>query len=354
MFNKIKNRDSNFELLRIISMLMIILHHFFWFSNYNFVLPYKVNDLVLIIFQSGGKIGVVLFVMITGYYMVNEKKIKIKKLFELEFQVLYYSIVLFLIFVVFFNHSFIFGDFLKVIFPNIFKLYCFFSSYFILYLLIPYINKFISNISKNEYKNLLVICFVFLILIPSIIIINRTITDIVYLFFYYLLGGYIRLYFNDNKLKYKYLVIFLISYSLIVVITFILSYLSFSYNGIFNYLYSYTYMSSIFVFICGISLFLFFKNIHLGKNKIINYLSSFSFGVYLFHDHFYMRKVLWNNIFSLSKFLNSNFLFFKGICIAIIVYIAGCVFEFYRNLLFFLVYKLFYWYRYTIKQIKSK
>ena len=334
MKSLVVKRDSHFELLRIVSMFMIILHHFFCYGRYNFTLPFSGNDIVLVIFQSGGKIGVVLFILITGYYMVKEKNIRIRKLIEMEFQILYYSIGLFLILVLFFHQRYSMEEMIKIFFPNIFRVYWFVSGYFFLYLLIPYVNRLISNISKNEFRMLLLIGFVFLIFIPSIIIYLEAINETVYLFYYYMVGAYIRLYLDNIGGKYRYLFGFLLFYCFIVVITFYLIYLSFSNSLLNGCLYSFTCLKSIFVFGCGINLFLFFKNIKIKCNKIINYLASFSFGVYLFHEHIYMKRLLWNNFFPLSEVLNYRNLFINGLCIAAIIYVIGCLFDLIRRIIF--------------------
>ena len=342
MKKSIIHRDSNFELLRVISILMIILHHFFGYSNYVFSYPFHVHDFVLLFFQSGGKLGVILFVMISGYYLVYEKKMKVTKLVELELKVLYYSIGIFLLFVLFFHREFTLYESFKFFLPNIFKLYWFFSGYFFLYLISPYLNKFIFSIykKKNEFKRFLIICFVFLILIPSIFIFNYSINEVVYLVYYYIFGGYIRLYSKDIKGKYRYLIISCVSYALIILFTFLLIRLSFYNNNIIGYLYCFSSIHSIFVFGCGVSLFLFFKNIKIKKNRVINYLASFSFGVYLFHEHIYMREFLWGNIFSLYKVMGHGILLINGLCVAICVYMLGIVFDFVRELIFMIIKKM--------------
>ena len=334
MRSLVVKRDSNFELLRIVSMFMIILHHFFCYGNYNFTFPFSGNDIVLVIFQSGGKIGVVLFILISGYYMVKEKNIRFRKLIEMEFQLLFYSLVLFFILVLFFHQRYSMVEIVKIFFPNIFRIYWFVSGYFFLYLMIPYINRLISHISKKEFKKLLLIGFIFLIFIPSFIFYLGAINETVYLFYYYLVGAYIRLYLEDIKGRNIFLFSFLLFYFFIILVTFYLIYLSFSNSFLNEYLYSFTSLKSVFVFVCGISLFLFFKNINIKCNRCINYLASFSFGVYLFHEHIYMKKILWNSFFPLSKVLNHGSLFINGLCIAFVIYIVGCLFDFSRKIIF--------------------
>jgi len=68
----VKERKSNIELLRIVCIMIIIIHHCTIYSNFNFkvgVYPFKV------IVQSlgiGGKIGSNCFILITGYFSCHK------------------------------------------------------------------------------------------------------------------------------------------------------------------------------------------------------------------------------------------------------------------------------------------
>ena len=82
--NNKKVRNSNFELLRIIAMIMIIIHHYtvhggwipFTYENFTF------NMVLTQLMRYGGKIGCHLFMMITGYFMIKGKT-NFKKIFKL-------------------------------------------------------------------------------------------------------------------------------------------------------------------------------------------------------------------------------------------------------------------------------
>lgn len=331
---KVIKRDSNFELLRIVSMLFIILHHFVLYNNYKVGQVFSLFDFILTSFISGGKLGVVLFTLITGYYMIKSKDIKLNKLVGLEAQVLFYSLGILLLFMLSGSRVVRIEEFSKLVLPNISKTYWFFSSYFILYLFIPFLNRLVSNISKKEYEKLLLIGFIFLILVPSLVIYNRGITEGVYLVYYYLVGGYIRCYCDDIKGGIKYLFVFLFFYLAIVFFTAYVGKLSSSNQVLLGSIDAFTRISSILVFVSSISLFLFFKGLKLGSNKIINLIASTSFGVYLFHEHMFMREFLWNNVFSFDKVLVGNGIFIKGIFIAILVYLVGSLVDLFRRVIF--------------------
>ena len=89
-------RKSNFELLRIIAMFMIIFHHISVHSNFNNLTT--TNLLYLKFIQIGGKIGVNIFVLISGYFLINTERIKINKIFKLWGQMLFYSLLIYIVF----------------------------------------------------------------------------------------------------------------------------------------------------------------------------------------------------------------------------------------------------------------
>lgn len=331
-----KVRESNFELLRIMAMIMIILHHFVVHSSY--VLPcgqeLTFNDGVLSFFQAGGKLGVVLFSMVTGYYMV-ESKARFKKLIGLELQVLFYSITFMLLFWGVGLLQLGRKELITYLFPNISNTYWFFSSYFIMYLLIPYINKLIMAMQKDEFFKLLVILFVILILFPSLFIYNGRFDQGIYLIYYYMVGAYIKLYGVSRKRKnIKYLSGFALSYLVIILASLVIRYLSCSYGVMGQYIYFLSRTDSILIFSSALCLFEFFKNLQIKNNVLINLLSSVSFGVYLFHDHPLVRELLWKRIFLVGNFIDSPLFLIIGIVIAVIVYLSGGCLELFRKMLF--------------------
>ena len=84
-----KIRKSNFELLRIISMLMILSHHFAVHGVLNSLAKTQVNNiykqgslinkLFTCFLMPGGEIGVALFFMLTGYFLFKKQTTSILK-----------------------------------------------------------------------------------------------------------------------------------------------------------------------------------------------------------------------------------------------------------------------------------
>ena len=96
-----KIRNSNIELLRIISMLMIISCHIVSFIVYdgqsittNSLSFYKsginLNRYLIGLFSAEGRIGVAIFFIISGYFLINKEHISIDKVVIKTF---FYSII---------------------------------------------------------------------------------------------------------------------------------------------------------------------------------------------------------------------------------------------------------------------
>lgn len=94
--SKEKVRNSNLEILRIVSMILIIMHHyvvhgqFAWTAN-----NICANKIILEILSLGGKLGVNCFVLITGYFMIQTKT-NWKKLLKIILEVWFYSVSIFI------------------------------------------------------------------------------------------------------------------------------------------------------------------------------------------------------------------------------------------------------------------
>ena len=89
-------RNMNIELVRILAMVMIVYHHFSVHSQWN-VPNYVSKKMVLIqIIGSFGKVGVTLFILITGYYF-SKQNISLKKIFKLNNMGRFYGLLYYIL-----------------------------------------------------------------------------------------------------------------------------------------------------------------------------------------------------------------------------------------------------------------
>lgn len=151
-----RKRNSRFELLRIISMVLIVMCHFSlwgnWTHNYG-------NELFKnMLFHPWGQIGVYLFAMISGYFLSSKipsfnKQISRVKL--LWIKVITYSYIFLVLNFIFKFKTIGLKDTIKNIFPVFFNQYWFMTSFIILMMLVPAINWSIKNSNKKEFITLI-------------------------------------------------------------------------------------------------------------------------------------------------------------------------------------------------------
>lgn len=104
-----KQRESNMEFLRIIAMFMIVLNHFashgFWPETDQLL----ISNILLDLFQIGGRLGVDLFVMISGYFLVTAG-FKFKSMMRVALETILYWLFFAVLFFVSQSGSCIFGQ----------------------------------------------------------------------------------------------------------------------------------------------------------------------------------------------------------------------------------------------------
>lgn len=90
MLKEGKTRSSNIELLRIITMLVIVAHHYVVNSGIGDIVlnnsAINIKNTFYLIIGGWGKTGINCFVLITGYFMCKSR-ITIRKFLKLVFEV---------------------------------------------------------------------------------------------------------------------------------------------------------------------------------------------------------------------------------------------------------------------------
>ena len=295
IINKQK-RKSNFELLRIISMICIISHHYVVHGGSLFLKDGPNIGISEFLFL-GGKLGVNCFILISGYFMVNSE-FKFKKLLKIVLQVLFYMIVTKLIFQ---NFGLIKVKGVEEI--NVFEDYWFIKAYIGLYIISPFLNDFIKKIYKKRHFKVIVVLTILQGALPTFFE-NSLFTNYLTWFSYvYIIGAYIRLYMIDDNIKIRKLLMLFIGGSILILIPTIKYIITGKQDEhlleITNNLGS-TY--SLAILFCAVMLFLIFKSLEIRTNTIINIISSTTFGIYLIHDNSFISKKIWGEWTKASDF----------------------------------------------------
>ena len=345
-------RESNLELLRIVSMIFIIIYHIILHGNY-MDRSLGACKLLLLLIESFTIVHVNSYVLLTGYFQ-SSSRLRATKVMALNNSAWFYRVV--------FMFLFMFLGLAKpnsiVIFQNVLPIdydtYWFLNAYIALYLFSPILNRLINSCNKKQLKAIIFGLFLMISIIPTITIDTWLNTwsghSLITFILLYLIGAYLRKFPIEKELLFKswssekqsFLFCFL--YFSFAFISFLLVVLGqdmhqlgrfTSYIGrvIENFHISYT---SPIVIIEAIFYLLFFRTIRI-KSKFINKISASCFGVYLIHDNYYVRTILYEKlgITSIPVSIKNVFL---TILAAIVIFIICTLIESIRRFVFQKIY----------------
>jgi len=300
-------RDSNFELLRILAMLMIIASHYavHGVGFENWISGNLVNRWLIAFFYAGGEIGVALFFMLSGYFLILKENVSVKKVFLTTVFYAWVSIILYLFRIGI--HSFLdiahIARFMLI--PVTSGNWWFVTVYVILVLIAPYINLFLRKLNKRQYILILCASWFFLYVLGAFYGVLFAALQKAFLF--YCIGAYFHLYQKTDRKRLSYLLVILCSTIFTIV---------------FSYAFLKTYdhqvqsikqeffricITGVCVPVCSVFLFLLFKNLNIGSKHIINEIASCKFGVYLLHDSPFNRGLIWESILLTKDQFKSQF-----------------------------------------------
>lgn len=328
-------RKSNIELLRIISMLLIVMSHcdeLFGLADL-YSTSLGINKIITDWLHIGGQIGVGCFVLISGYFLIDAQ-FSIKRLIVLAGEVWFYTITSWLIWVVIslfhgnFNLYECIGEIKYTFFPILFSHYWFVSAYFILIILSPFINKFLLSLSRDEYRNFIVVIVVlFVILDGGIPLVFQGISEgrLLPVLLMYIFAGYIKRFVNEKNIG-------CIKHYICAIICYLLLFLSFYFltfwgqirnNGwVLENRYFYRDLNSPLVVLICIELFIGIINTDIRPSKLINEIAKCTFGVYLIHTNRLVSKFL-RYCFPIYLEKRSLLIFLYSISAVITIYL-GC------------------------------
>lgn len=319
MNNKV--RDSRFELLRLVAILMVVLSHFSLFGQeHRLQLDPSLWDRIgADLFTPFGKVGVGLFVLITGYFLGNKQSTIISAVnrgWKIWAETIFYTTFMFVAFAIF-SREISFGLLIKSIIPVTTVLYWFVTSYIVLILLSPIINLVSNQASQKQFQYLIAVTMILNFMIP-VLQINFELMILLP----YLLGSYLKKYGMEIKHKGVYLtLILLLSYVLIIV-------LNTRGHGLALTIGIIPTITALLIFLIVLD----FKPFH---SNIINKFATTSFAGYLITEFPPMRNLLWNNLLALSNVDNALVADLIGfIAILLILYIGVFLIDLIRQKIF--------------------
>lgn len=348
---KREDRNSNYELMRIVSMFMIVLWHFLIHSkiteNTTGIIHIILN-LVMVILV----IHVNSFILVMGYHQC-EKKIKVTKVISLIGEIWFYRVAIAVVLSLTGLISLGKLEIMNLMFPfGIDGDYWFLNTYIILYCFSPYINRLIRSMSQRQYKRLLCLLFLFYSIFSTItmqhVFFNNSGYSITNFIFLYLIGGYFKLYpiekshfFKQSSLKMRQL-IFLSGFLGLGFVNFLCWNLAnvLKLLGPIAEQFGVILEQAIFVYdnplvmLQSVCYFLWFGTFAF-HNKWVNRLAALTLGVYLIQENKYLSEILYGWV---GHIMNPEVVFYRVIpevlLISVIFFLGCLIIEWLRQIIF--------------------
>jgi len=343
-----RTRQSNFELLRIISMCMIIAMHY---MTKGMALPklsvdLSISNCIYRLIFAFCTVSVNAYVLISGYFLCDSEW-KIGKVLKLWLEVLFYSVMVPLVLgalgIIDFRMMDL-GQWQQILLPIEYEHYWFASAYVMMYLLSPVLGIAVHKLDRIQLRNvILALLFVFCgfkSINPYLIPWDKYGCDLSWFICLYLVAGYVKLYgikyFDSKKKGFTYYVLFSILTFLIALVMAIFVRATGKLEYYMDMTYCYNYVT---VFIASLALFSAF--IHMNNDpswseracRIINQLAGYTFGIYLLHENILLRE-LWPKWLGIDLAANKGWQILHMLLCIVIIFISGVIVDAVRTGIF--------------------
>lgn len=329
-------RSSNLELYRIITMLLIVAHHYVVYSGLLNVMEQNYTSPISVfyyIFGMWGKTGINCFVMITGYFMC-QSKITLRKFLKLYFEVIFYGLVILGIFVVIGKADFSLGQIVFALLP-----FCnvvsdnFVNAFMVWWLTIPFLNILVTNMTRRQHQLLIVFCAVVFSLYDKIPITEIAVNPLCWFSTIYFIASYIRLYpesiYKSSSSK---------TWGLLSVGVVLLSIIC---VPIIQQVYLYLGKTNVpwglisdcnapLALVVSVTTFMFFKNLKMKYSPIINTIGATTFGVLLIHSNGCIRGWLWGKVIGCVAHFDVPYFWLYAIASVLIIFVCCSFIDYLR------------------------
>lgn len=304
-----KHRQSNIELLRILAAGGVILLHYNnagMGGGFLYVKAWSINQLVMMFFESIFVCAVNLFVLISGYFMAEKKTADLLKPLSIILQVIVYALAFYVLLVVIGSRQFSLNGIINCFIPNNW----FIILYAALFVISPYINKFIGDFNVRDKINIIIVLGIVFCLLPTLadalsIWTGKEFMGLSTIGMYgsqdgYTIVNFIIMYMVGNVMRdikpfqQKKQVLYLLAVIMLIFAWALLD------NALLHEKHSSWAYCNPLVVIEAILVFQIFRNIKIEYNRIINRLAAASLSVYIFHtkvigkigiEHFVNRQL---------------------------------------------------------------
>ena len=279
------NKTTYLSNLRAIAILLVVILHVSSIYMSQFAIENLWQWQLVNIIDSGTRICIGLFLMISGALLL-EKKIDIipflkKRLPRIGIPFIFWTL-LYILIEIFFQQTHVQSTLIKGIYFG--AAYHFWYVYMLIgiYLFLPIMSVFILNATKKQIEYFLIIWLISLL--SNMFIFKNLLPNFNLIYFsgyigYVVLGYYLH-FLVKGKSTAKFIIYYSLSYMFTFLITFHYSYITESLNTNF---YQYLDLN---IVIMAASFFMIFKHMGNFSSNIFKSLSEYSFGIYFIHPIF--------------------------------------------------------------------
>lgn len=329
-------RNSSIELLRIIAMFMILMHHFIVHNGYDVLkLPLGPERIFFqLVMQGGGKVGVVIFFSISAWFFLDREqtvKSNLKRVWIMERELLFWSLILLAFYLIFDRADLGMKLMVKSVMPLSMGLWWYATAYAIFLALLPFLSKGLKALGREYHLALAAMVLVIWGLtsfIPKTLG-NSTLTGVFGFVYLFILISAYKWYMKPFTTKQTWLMIgFGLSFFLLY--TCVSISLSLLGHNIGIFIVGDWKLPVIMV---GFGMFLLFDRVTF-HSRIINRIAQSAFAVYLITDYAASKKLLWARLFNLKNLYQQPLAILQIFGILLAIYAACTLLDFVRQALF--------------------
>ncbi len=297
-----KKRDANFEILRIVAMLMILVLHYNTHTDSLLELgaPATKVQTFATLLESFAITGVNTYVLLSGYFLSGTKT-KVSRILSLIAQVYFYTLIISLAMIMVGSFGVHAGNSVfktvQYLFPISSEHYWFVTAYVIMYVFSPIMNAAVNTLSRKQLKYSIIGLLIWLCFIKSIVPVMFSTDhygyDYGWFICLYLIAAYVRKY--DVVLFYnarRSALVFVISSLMIFIISMAAHLVNLKTSRLNYYAEVPTDYNFIFTLTGSLGLFSCFRFLKIKEGRgadVVRFIAPLTFGVYLVHMHLEIR-----------------------------------------------------------------
>ena len=338
-------RLANMELLRIVAMLMVVMLHYLGKGE---LLPQMsihmdATGYVAWILESLSIVAVNVYVLISGYFLV-ESEFKSGKILKLVLQVLFYTVLITML-------AFSFGligkedlgiyNVIVQLFPFQLEQYWFMTAYLVMYIVSPVLAMGAKALSQKSLKTVTLIMLAFMCLEKSILPVQISFDqngyDALWFICLFFVAAYIRLYgikLLDKPIN--AILLYVVGCVLLMGEDLAISFVNEKFGELGHLIGTPYDYNHIFNLMASVGLFMFFLKVKIKDGifaSLICKIAPYTLGVYLLHEHIYVRY-LWPEWLGVERSQNVGVFLLSAWGTVMLVFTVGIVVDYLRSLVF--------------------